>query len=253
MGTSSLPDRLSTLVQLRDRTDVTIGPRWIVLAITSYLLWIVFAIFASNGFTLPSLSVPETLGIFGTLAFSTSTGTSFLVYGLLNRQNKHAEREQEFAWEMMNRIQSRTDPSRVNILLPLSSAQQDFSKLLERSCEHSAILWSLLVLIPYAGWIFLIVALYLLTQASNLHERMERSLFEDLDLTLAAEGSHRVVLDGGIPRSRNSVAYAIASVLTVGIVALSWLYIMVIGEEAHFRYHSSLEPILLGAFLDLGK
>src|SRR5207247_985495 len=82
----------------------------------------------------------------------------------------------------------RTRPEQMHVLLPLSSAEQDFSILLQRTRQHSAILWSLLVLIPYAGWVFVIAALFLLTRDSNIHETMERSLFEDLDRTVTAAG-----------------------------------------------------------------
>jgi hypothetical protein len=253
LGTDSGPDRLPTLVQLRSKTDARIGSGWILLAIASYALWIVFAIFYFDSFTLPILSFQETTGLLGTLAFTTSTGLSFLVYSLISRQNKHATREQEIAWEILNRIQSRTGPDQTNILLPLSSAERDFSNLLQRTREQSAILWSLLVLVPFAGWVFLIAALFLLTRDSNVHESVERSLFEDLDRTLTAGGMQHMALDSRIPPSRNGTFYALVSVITLGIVALSWLYIMIIGEEAHFRYHSILEPRLLLAFRDMGS
>ena len=253
MGTAAISDRLPTLVNLGYKTDVRIGPGWILFAIASYILWIFTAVFAFNDITLPILNLQQTLGLLGTLAFATSTGVSFLVSSLISRQNKHAEREQEIAWEILNGVQSRTRPEQMHVLLPLSSAEQDFSILLQRTRQHSAILWSLLVLIPYAGWVFVIAALFLLTRDSNIHETMERSLFEDLDRTVTAGGWQRAALDGQIPPSRNGTLYAIASVLTVGIVAISWLYVMIIGEEAHFRFHSVLEPRLLEAFSNQGS
>ncbi len=167
MGTAAISDRLPTLVNLGYKTDVRIGPGWILFAIASYILWIFTAVFAFNGITLPILNLQQTLGLLGTLAFATSTGVSFLVSSLISRQNKHAER--------------------------------------------------------------------------------------DLDRTVTAGGWQRAALDGQIPPSRNGTLYAIASVLTVGIVAISWLYVMIIGEEAHFRFHSVLEPRLLEAFSNQGS
>jgi len=241
-------DQLSTLVELRLKTDVRVGSRWILLAIAGYILWILFAISYYYSVSLPFLTVGQTLGLFGTLAFAASTGLSFLVYTLINRQNKHAAREEEIVWQVLREFQSRTTPENLGVLLPLSAAEQDFSNLLDLTHEHSAFLWSLLVLVPYVGWVFLMVALYLLTEASNAHGRMERILFEDLGRTLAAEGSRQPAPNSRLPAPRNSMAYLLASAFTVGIVALSWLYVMIIGEAAHFRYHSTLEPELLGAF-----
>jgi hypothetical protein len=92
------------------------------------------------------------------------------------------------------------------------------------------------------------VALYLLTEASNSHERMERMLFEDLGRTLTAGGSRQPAPNSRLPAPRNGTSYLLASAFTLGIVALSWLYVMMIGEAAHFRYHSTLEPELLLVF-----
>jgi hypothetical protein len=241
-------DKLSTLVQLRLKTDVRVGSRWILLAIASYILWILFAISSHYSVSLPLLTIRQSLGLIGTLAFAASTGLSFLVYSLINRQNKHSAREQELAWQALREIQSRTAPENLGVLLPLSATEHDFSNLLERSHEHSAFLWSLLVLVPYVGWVFLMVALYLLTESSNAHGRMERILFEDLGRTLAAEGRRQPQPNSRLPDLRNSTAYLLASAFTLGIVALSWLYVMIIGEAAHFRDHSTLEPELLRAF-----
>ena len=132
--------------------------------------------------------------------------------------------------------------------MPLSATEHDFSNLLERSHEHSAFLWSMLVLVPYVGWVFLMIALYLLTESSNAHRLRERILFEDLGRTLAAEGFRQPAPNSRLPDPRNSMAYLLASAFTLGIVALSWLYVMIIGEAAHFRDHSTLEPELLRAF-----
>src|SRR5216683_2947730 len=73
-------DKLSTLVQLRLKTDVRVGSRWILLAIASYILWILYAISSHYGVSLPLLTIGQSLGLIGTLAFAASTGLSFLVY-----------------------------------------------------------------------------------------------------------------------------------------------------------------------------
>ncbi len=245
MGTIGGHDRLSTLIQLREKTDIQVEPKWILSVVASYILWIVYAIIFFTRSELAPFNLDQTLGLVGTLAFAASTGLSFLVYNLMSRENKHAEREQEIAREVLNRIQSGTSPDRMAVLLPLSSVEQDFANLLQKSRGHSAILWALLVLIPYAGWALLIVALYLLTQSSNSHGKLETLLFEDLDRTLLATGSQHMSLVNHPSSPRNSLAFALASFATFGIVAFSWLYVTIIGERAHFSYHSNLEPELL--------
>ncbi len=245
MGTNEGPDRLSTLIQLREKTDILIEPKWIWPALASYVLWVVYAFIYFTRSTLPILDVDQTLGLVGTLAFATSTGLSFLVYNLISRENKHAERAQEIIREALHRIQSGTSPQNMAIQLPLSSAEQDFASLLQKSRRHSAILWALLVMIPYLGWVLLIVVLYLLTQSSNTHGKSETLVLEDLERTLVAGGAQHMTISTRLSTSRSSLAFVLASFVTFGIVPLSWLYVMIIGEQAHFSYHSSLEPELL--------
>ena len=237
-------DRLSALFELRERTDVRLGPRWTLAGIASYATWVLFALGVATRFNIPLLDSVQTLGLLGLLGFASSTGLSFTVYGLFSRQNKHSERQEEILAEIIKTVRGHATPGNIDVQLPLSLVEQDQHSLLEKSHEHSAILWSLLVLIPYIGWVFLMIGLYLLTQISNVHDRVERQLVEDVDRTLVASGSSSFSQIGRIPSSRNSAAYLAASLATLGIIALAWLYVLIIGEDAHFYYHSSIEPEL---------
>jgi hypothetical protein len=251
-------DQLSTLVQLRLKTDVRVGSRWILLAIASYILWTTLAILYFTGLLqqIPSFSIPLLLGsIFfdaatwlSLLGFGASTGLAYIVFRVIDRQNRHAMRMQEIFSEAFKRVESETRPQQTAILVPLSSAEQDFSALVEKTHERSGVLWAMLTLIPYLGWIFLIVALYHVSQASDSHEQTERLLLEDLDRVLGVRGSQRIPVRAGYFPSRNSAGFLIASLVTLGIFSIFWLYQVVSGPEAHFGYHSDFEPNLLVAF-----
>ncbi len=240
--------RLSTLVQMRTKTDVVVGEKWILFAISSYTIWTALAVILFTRVLQTILGLGFILGIFGTLGFVASVGLSYLTYTLINRQNKHTVREQELFWEALNQARSQTRQDDIKALIPLSSAEEDFSKLLQKTRERSAVLWALLALIPYAGWIFLVIALYLLSQDSNAHEQSERLFLEDIDRTLGVLASKGLPPKNVPHYPRNSLGYAIASVLTLGVFSLFWLREMVKGPEAHFGYHASFEPSLLEAF-----
>ncbi len=240
--------RLTTLVQMRTKTDVVVGEQWILFAISSYVLWTALAVILLTRVFRMLLGLDFILGIFGTLGFVASVGLSYLTYSLINRQNKHATREQELFWEALNQARSQTSQDDMKVLIPLSSAEGDFSKLLQKTHERSAVLWALLALIPYAGWIFLVMALYLLSQDSNAHEQSERLFLEDIDRTLGALASKSLPPKSVPQYPKNSLGYAIASVLTLGVFSLFWLHKMVKEPEAHFGYHASFEPSLLEAF-----
>ncbi len=241
-------DRLSTLVQLRNRTDVSLGSNWTLFAISSYALWALLAIVLFTRTLQPILSFNFVVGLFGTLGFVASAGLSYFVYSLINRHNKHTAREQELFLEALNRARSRTRQDDVRVLLPLSSAEGEFSKLVQKSHERSAVLWALLAFIPYAGWIFLVISLYLLSQDLNAHEHVEQSLLEDIDRMLGASGSSGLPPWTAFQYPRNSLGYAVASLLTLGLFSLFWLHEMVRQPQAHFGNHAIFEPSLLQAF-----
>lgn len=256
--------RLSTLTEMRRHTDVRIGRNWLFLAIGSYVLWTTTAIIYLLGWLqqVPSYNIP--LSVFGTLHFSAttwllllsflaSTGLSFLVYSLINRQNKHMTREEELFRESLERARSGTPQDRMSVLLPLSSAEQDFYRLVQKTHDRSAVLWALLVLIPYAGWVFLIISMYLVSQDLNFHEQTEQQLLQDISRVLAG-GTHRQVLPSSMTSGRtNSLAYALVSLVTLGVLSLFWLDRITIDQEAHFEQHAGFEPGLLQALLDFGS
>ncbi len=251
-------ERLSKLVQMRASTDIRLGTGWIFSATASYILWTTLAALFFTGLLqrIPSFTIPVVLGsiFFDTttwlslLGFCASTGLAYLVFRVVDRKNKHALRMREIFSESLRRIESETRPGQLSVLLPLNSAEQDFSTLLQNTHERSAILWAMLVLIPYLGWLFLIIVLYHLSEESNVHERMERLLLEDLDRVLGATGSQRIPVDTQYLPSRNSTGFLLASLFTIGIGSIFWLYEMISSPNRHFGYHSDFEPNLLAAF-----
>jgi len=256
-------DRPSTLVGMRRNTDARIGPNWIFFAIGGYLLWATLAIVYLLGWLqqAPSYNIP--LSVFGTLHFSAttwllllslaiSTGLSYLVYGFINRQNNHMAREEYLFREALGRARSRTSKEQISVLLPLSSAEQDFYTLIERTHDRSAVLWALLVLTPYAGWIFLIIALYLVSQDLNSHEQAEQLLLQDVSRVLAG-GTYPQTYPNNVPhRPANSLVYLFVSFASLGLLSLFWIHQVTLRQETHFELHSSFEPGLLQALTESG-
>lgn len=255
---SQAQDRLSKLIQMRTNTDVQISTKWILFAAATYVTWTVLAILFLAGLLqqIPTFSIPVLLGsiVFDAttwlslLGLGTATGLAYAVFRVIDRQNKHALRMQEVFSEALKRVKSEISAGQTSVLLPLSSAEQDISAMMQKSHERSGVLWATLVLIPYLGWIFLIIGLYHLSQASDSHVQTERLLLEDLERVLGTKGpQHLPVINQFFPR-RNSAGFLIASLVTIGLFSIFWLYQMVSSPQEHFRYHSDFEPKLLGAF-----
>jgi hypothetical protein len=256
--------RLSTLAGMRRYTDVRVRRNWIFLAIGSYVLWTTIAVFYLLGWLqqVPSYNIP--LSVFGTLHFSAttwllllsftlSTGLSYLVYSLINRQNKHVTREEELFRETLEQARSGTPQDRPSVLLPLSSAEQDFYRLMQKTHDRSAILWALLVLVPYAGWIFLMISMYLVSQDLNSHEQTEQLLLQDIGRILAGGTDQQALPSGATSGRANSLAYLLVSFASLGVVSLFWLHRITVDQEAHFEQHAGFEPGLLQVSPDPGS
>jgi len=250
MASASQPTILSSLTEMRARTDVAISQGWLLWAVASYVLWTVLAVITLTGAFRSALSPDILLGVLGSLGLIASTGLSYLVFRLIDRQNKHSGREQALFSEAMTWTRSRVAKDDVKTLLPLSSAEQDFSNVMARTRERSAFLWALLTLVPYFGWVCLIIALALLTQESNVHRRTEQPLLEDLDRTLRALGSPGLPLGEQRRSFRTTAVYAIASVFTLGVFTLIWMHLMIRDYETHFSYHTAFEESILRAVLN---
>jgi hypothetical protein len=162
-------------------------------------------------------------------------------------------REEELFRETLERARSGTHRDQMSVLLPLSSAEQDFYRLVQKTHDRSAILWALLVLIPYAGWIFLIISTYLVSQELNSHEQTEQLLLQDIGRVLAG-GTHQQALPSNVTSGRaNSLAYLLVSFVTLGVMSLFWLHRITVEQEAHFEQHAVFEPGLLLALPDSGS
>src|SRR6266704_250239 len=84
---------LSTLVQMRMRTDIEIPIVWLLLPLASYLLWAIFAVAlwsAGVGLGMSDLTL-VTSGL-GVLGLAASAAAAYLVFRLVNRGNEHSAR-----------------------------------------------------------------------------------------------------------------------------------------------------------------
>src|SRR5439155_22732139 len=90
--------------------------------------------------------------------------------------------------------------------------------------------------------------MYHFSENSNVHERKEQLLLEDLYRVLAATGSQRIPIDTEYLPSRNCAVFLLASLFTIGRGSIFCLYEMISSPNRHFGYHSDFEPNLLAAF-----
>jgi hypothetical protein len=261
---------LSALVQMR--TDVEIPTVWLLLPLASYLLWAVLAVVwwsAGGGLGTGDLTlVISGLGIVGLVA---SAAGSYVVFRLVNRGNEHSGRTRALLVSVLNSLEARAGTSGPQALLSLNSAEEGFSKLVGGESERSAVLWALLSLIPFVGWIFLAVAQWRLSRDLAKHSRLEGLVFEDVDRTLRSVAAQGIPVRSAPVRPHDTLGLIVAvfSViellsafvlgaagalilvyLTIGAFSLFWIDLSIRDPTGHFLYHSQLEVDILRALPD---
>src|SRR5438445_500654 len=206
---------------MRPRTDLAVPVSWLLLPLTSYLLWAIFAVAwwaAGAGLGTSDLAlVVSGLGIVGLAA---SAAASYVVYALMNRANEHSSRTRAVLWSALSELESRIGTTRQEALLPLTSAEEGFYRLSRGEHERSAVLWALLASIPVIGWIFLVAALWFLSRDFAKHSRLEELVLEDLDRTMKGAGLQGVSVRHAPIGARDVLGIAVVTVLLVELLSV---------------------------------
>ena len=248
----TIQTELTRLVEIRPRTDYSVAPRWIWATGAGFAIWaaIPVTVYLYSGQTAIPLAIP--LGILGLSGFIASATSSYLVYQIINRRNLHFARTEELLWKILDAQKSKAQPSDMKIQLPIASTEQDLRRLAGKP-ERSAVLWGLLTLIPYLGWLALIYVLAFLSRDFDNHERWEDLTIEDLSrVTVAHGGPAAPRRQWHMPR-QSVPAYVVFSFITLGIFPIVWLYFTVTDPKIHFEYHRTFEPVFAAALTVQGQ
>jgi hypothetical protein len=260
---------LLVLVQMRTKTDADIPIVWLLLPLSSYLLWAVFAVaWWSAGAGLGTSDLTIVVSGLGILGLAASAAGSYLVFRLVNRGNEHSSRTRALLLGALGSLEARAGRSGQQALLPLNSAEEGFYNLARGERERSAVLWALLSLIPFVGWAFLAAAQWRLSRDLAKHSRLEGLVVEDVDRTLRSVGTQGLPVKHAPIRSHDALGITIVIVsiiellssfilgfvgslvliyLTVGAFSLFWIDLSITDPTGHFHYHSQLEADMLRA------
>jgi hypothetical protein len=263
---------LSALVEMRTRTDVEIPTSWMLLPLASYLLWTVFAVaWWSVGAGLGTGELTILISGLGILGFGASAAGSYVVFRLVDRANEHFGRTKALLLSALNSLEARVGASGPQALLPMNSADEGLYKLARGERERSAVLWALLSLIPFGGWIFLSLAQWRLSRDFAKHSRLESTVLEDVDRTLRTLGRQGIPVRYTPVRPHDTLGFAVVIVsvielfsafvlglagalilvyLTIGAFSLFWIDLSIRDPTGHFYYHSQLEGEILRALPD---
>jgi hypothetical protein len=263
---------LSALAQMRTKTDIEIPILWLLLPLASYLLWTGFAVaWWSAGAGLSTSDLTAVVSGLGILGLGASGAGSYVVFRLVNRANEHSNRTRALLSSALGSLEARAGAFGPQALLSLNSAEESLYKLARGERDRSAVLWALLSLIPFVGWILLAAAQWRLSRDLAKHSRLEILVLEDVDRTLRSTGSQGVPIEHASIRTHDTLGFTavilsiielfaafvigfagslILIYLTVGALSLFWIDLSIRDPIGHFNYHSQLEGDMLRALPD---
>src|SRR6266540_2092187 len=218
MQSSTKQQEIEALLSLRPRTDYHISGKWLLAAVGNYLIWATLPWIILLGFVggVPLAIIGPVLVILGTVGLIASASSAYLVYLLVNRRNTHFAREQAVFGSALDILRTKVRPDDMNAQASLVNNYRYYQWLGETSGEKSAILQSLLTLVPYLGWLFLTFELLPLCDDWKEHEVREDYMIQDVNRTLGLIGSHFLParLRPSPVRFRSGVLYLILSIVT---------------------------------------
>jgi uncharacterized membrane protein len=125
----------------------------------------------------------------------------------------------------------------------LAVVRSKVEEMREREHPRNPTLWTIVVLFISILWLYIA---HFLTKDFEEHEERERTILSNLTRILERRGVHFTPPPKTIPK-RNTVLYAIATVFTLGLFALYWMYTLTNDPNNHFITHRLYEKRLVEA------
>ena len=252
---------------MRSGTDLEIPTSWLLLPLAGYLVWAIIAIsWWSGGSLLGASDISLLVGGLGLLGLAASAGGSYITFILVNRCNEHCNRTRSLYRRSVGALETPARASGQHAMLALSTAENGLNMLIRTEKERSAVLWALLALIPVAGWIFLIFALWRLSHDLANHCHLEAPVVDDIDRTLRTIGSVGISVRPAGLSNRDTLGITVIVLaaaelltglvlglngalvlvfLTLGAISLFWIDLSMRDPINHFSSHSQVETQLV--------
>jgi uncharacterized membrane protein YidH (DUF202 family) len=244
--------------EMRPQTDRQVATAWLLLPIISIVVAgaavaVVFGQILSqvSKITPGTTPVIDYGPIIASISFIIGVGvivevlTLYFFYMLIRRRNQHFPRQQRYFSDLVTLLRGAGSRRGVNIDAMLVSMENTIRQAQAEETEKSAILWVVLMLIPYVNIIAYLYIYYFLTSDFYKHERWEDGMLSDVERALSALGvTFAFRRNESIP-SRNFVLYLVITIVTVGVFGLYWEYTLIKDPNNHFANHAVYEPQLV--------
>lgn len=244
--------------ELRVLTDRQVSIAWIFLPILAVIIALVTIVLAFSIFLATFLSgFPVASPEVAAPAFGAGIGSLFLIplvanilflyffYLLIRRRNQHFSRQQRFVSDLILVLREAATKKAVSIDALLGSMESSNRQSQAEETEKSAVLWVVLLLIPFVNIIAFLYILYFLTGDYYKHERREDGMLSDNERALSSMGIQFIFHRNDHVPHRSFVLYLIVTLITFGIFGLYWEYTLIKDPNNHFVNHATFEGTIL--------
>jgi len=244
LSEATLIENLRKDAQMRSETDKIISVFWVLLPLITLLLSVFISLIAIF-YPITFLTLwPWLIGSL-VLSFVFLIAYLYLVYMLINRRNIHFSRQWRFTEDLIALLKAIALKKGVNVETPVSSMERTLRDMKMYETEKSAILWVILLIVPFANLIASLYILYFLTRDFYIHERREDAVWEDMTRALSNLKIDFMMRRANPIPDRSYVLYIILSIITLGLFGIYWLYTLIQDPNNHFSNHVHFEDEII--------
>lgn len=235
----------------REETDKRLSPLLLLLPVAGVLVLAVmvsllFAVMAALetglGAEPPEAMVVLMVVAVGVVALAPAVLPLYIVYQLVNRRDRHFRRVARLAEDATVYLRARAEEEGADLKDQLARLEELGRELRERATPRGAVLWTLLCflvgLLPY------LVLAYVLMDDYRQHERLEGELTRRLAEGFRALGTQTRLPFSAQVRARSFWLYALATLVTLGLFWVWWVYVLMVEPNRHFEAQARWEEAL---------
>lgn len=255
-------------IRARDVTDRKIPEIWVIIPLLIIIAGVVIggalmfmSMFDHYYDMMNGIFTPDILGdmLFGMMIIIITEIIALVIFGILaymlvERQNEHFQREAQLRMGVLSYLRAAAgSPEReASMAVEIATINSLQVQAVQAERPHSAIGWALFVVlgfwIPVVNLVMLLYLFYFLMENISSHDVRWNMFWQQTGSAMNKLGHNtdpRMWYTAVLPH-RSFALYLVLSIITFGLFAFYWGYILIKDPNDHFRSQAYYEDLLAG-------
>lgn len=172
----------------------------------------------------------------------------FVLYRWIRRRNEHFNRRILLHESLRDFVSELGKKRGKDIEGVISQIDRDIRESRFEDTEKNAVLWALLPIIPWVGFILLLYVYHFLNRDFVKHFRREVDIIDGFRRALKdlnVEGEVSFFRRSYEFPDRSTALYVVLYIVTIGFFGLYWIYTLTKDPNEHFKEHAMMEEEML--------